>query len=148
MQTRPAWASNSDMSEDMGVMIMNTNASGTHIVHYFGGHGIRMSMGKYVYENSFGYPAESPWDGGNLQRCWGYASPEWTSGSTTSETITIPCDMNRGASGGPWLWSFDGNWGYLNGVNSRVDKLPGATKIITPYFDNTAIDLYNITRNM
>ena len=86
VQTRPAWASSSDMSEDMGVMIMNTNFGGWHIVNYFGGHGFSANLGKYTYENAFGYPSESPFDGGNLMRCWGYASPEWTSGSVTSDS--------------------------------------------------------------
>ena len=81
-------------------------------------------------------------------RCWGYASPEWTSGSYTSETIKIPCDMTRGSSGGPWLYGFDGNWGSINGVVSRIDRIVGPTISLSPYFDNTAIDLYNITRNM
>jgi hypothetical protein len=54
--------------------------------------------------------------------------------------------MNRGASGGPWLYGYDGNLGYLNGVNSRANQLPNATRIITPYFDNSAADLYNTTR--
>ena len=148
VQTRPAWASYSDMSEDMGVMIMNTNFGGWHIVNYFGGHGFRANLGKYTYENSFGYPGEYPFDGGNLNRCWGYASPEWTSGSYTSETIKIPCDMTRGMSGGPWLYGFDGNWGNLNGINSRIDRIVGPTISLSPYFDNTAVDLYNITRNM
>ncbi len=148
VQTRPAWASSSDMSEDMGVMIMNTNFGGWHIVNYFGGHGFSANLGKYTYENAFGYPSESPFDGGNLMRCWGYASPEWTSGSVTSETIKIPCDMTRGSSGGPWLYGFDGNWGNLNGVVSRIDRIVGPTISLSPYFDNTAVDLYNITRNM
>lgn len=148
VQTRPAWASNSDFTEDMGVLIMNTNFGGWHIVNYFGGHGFRANQGKYTYENSFGYPAESPFDGGNLQRCWGYASPEWTSGTVTSDTLRIPCDMTRGMSGGPWLYQFDGNWGYLNGINSRIDKIVGPTSSYSPYFDDTAVDLFNITRNM
>ncbi len=148
VQTRPAWASNSDFTEDMGVMIMNTNFGGWHIVNYFGGHGFSANLGKYTYENAFGYPAESPFDGGNLMRCWGYASPEWTSGSVTSDTIRIPCDMTRGSSGGPWLYGFDGNWGNLNGVVSRIDRIVGPTISLSAYFDNTAIDLYNITRNM
>jgi V8-like Glu-specific endopeptidase len=148
IQTRPAWASNSDTTEDMGVLIMNTNFGGWHIVNYFGGHGFSANLGKYTYENAFGYPSESPFDGGNLMRCWGYATPEWTSGSVTSDTIKIPCDMTRGSSGGPWLYGFDGNWGNLNGVVSRIDRIVGPTISISPYFDNTAIDLYNITRNM
>jgi V8-like Glu-specific endopeptidase len=143
--TRTAWTNNSDFSEDMGVAIMNPR-NGNHIVSYFGGHGFRANIGKNVFENAMGYPAESPFDGGNLMRCWGTSSPEWSFLFWSSETIKIPCDMTRGSSGGPWLNGYNGNWGYLNGVNSRIDRIVGPTIMLSPYFDDTALSLYNATR--
>jgi V8-like Glu-specific endopeptidase len=143
--TRTAWINNSDFAEDMGVAIMNTNW-GWHIVDYFGGHGFRANQGKNVFENAMGYPAEWPFDGGNLMRCWGTSSPEWQVLWITSETIKIPCDLTRGSSGGPWLHGYDGNWGYLNGVNSRIDRIVGPTIMLSPYFDDTAVSLFNTTR--
>ena len=143
--SRTAWTNNSDFTEDMGVAIMNTRL-GWHIVDYFGGHGFRANQGKNVFENAMGYPAEWPFDGGNLMRCWGTSSPEWTVLWITSETIKIPCDLTRGSSGGPWLHGYDGNWGYLNGVNSRIDRIVGPTIMLSPYFDDTAVSLFNTTR--
>jgi V8-like Glu-specific endopeptidase len=143
--SRTAWINNSDFTEDMGVAIMNTR-NAWHIVDYFGGHGFRVNIGKNVWEDTFGYPAEWPFDGGNLFRCWGTSSPEWQVLWITSETIKIPCDMTRGESGGPWLNGYDGNWGYLNGINSRIDRIAGPTVTFSPYFDNTAWDLFNTTR--
>ncbi|MDX6678389.1 MAG: hypothetical protein QOE31_2441 [Solirubrobacteraceae bacterium] len=141
------WTGSSNTAEDMGVAIMNTNFGGWHIVNYFGGHGFQANQGKYVYEDAFGYPAESPFDGGNLYRCWGSSSPEWTTWyGSSSETIKIPCDMTRGSSGGAWLRSYNGSWGYINGVNSRIDRIVGPTIMLSPYFDNTAVDLFNYTR--
>ncbi len=131
--SRTAWINNSDFAEDMGVAIMNTR-NGWHIVDYFGGHGFRVNIGKNVWEDTFGYPAEWPFDGGNLFRCWGTSSPEWQVLWITSETIKIPCDMTRGESGGPWLHGYDGNWGYLNGINSRIDRIAGPTVTFSPYF--------------
>ena len=127
--SRTAWINNSDFTEDMGVAIMNTR-NGWHIVDYFGGHGFRANIGKNVCEDTFGYPAEWPFDGGNLLRCWGTSSPEWQVLWITSETIKIPCDMTRGESGGPWLHGYDGNWGYLNGINSRIDRIVGPTVML------------------
>ena len=121
--SRTAWINNSDFTEDMGVAIMNTR-NGWHIVDYFGGHGFRVNIGKNVWEDTFGYPAEWPFDGGNLFRCWGTSSPEWQVLWITSETIKIPVDMTRGESGGPWLNGYDGNWGYLDGFNSRSTGSP------------------------
>ncbi len=143
--TTGAWNSSSDFTADMGVAIMGTNF-GYHIVNYLGGQGLRVNAGKYVWENSFGYPAEAPFSGGKLYRCYGYASPEWTFLWITSDTIKIPCDMTRGTSGGAFLHDWDGNWGYLNGINSRIDRIVGPTILLSPYFDDTALTLYNATR--
>ena len=145
--SRTAWTNSSDFSQDMGVAIMNTNASGWHIVDYFGGQGLTVNKGKSgVYEYAFGYPAESPFDGGNLYRCQGSTSPEWDYFFTWSQTVKIPCDMTRGSSGGGWLNGYNGNWGYLNGVNSRIDRIVGPTIMLSPYFDDDALSLFNSTR--
>ena len=143
--TTGAWNSSSDFTADMGVAIMGTNF-GYHIVNYLGGQGFRVNAGKNVWENAFGYPAEAPFSGGTLYRCYGTSSPEWTVFWITSDTIKIPCDMTRGSSGGAWLHGWDGNWGYLNGVNSRIDRIVGPTIMLSPYFDDTALGLYNATR--
>ena len=140
-----SWTGSSDFTADMGVAIMGTNA-GNHIVSYLGGQGLRVNAGKNLLENAFGYPAEAPFSGGTLYRCVGNSSPEWSFLWITSDTIKIPCDMTRGSSGGGWLNGWDGNWGSLNGVNSRIDKIVGPTIMLSPYFDNTALSLYNATR--
>ena len=54
--------------------------------------------------------------------------------------------MTRGSSGGAWLNGWDGNWGYLNGINSRIDRITAPTIMLSPYFDDTAWSLYNATR--
>ena len=140
--TRTAWVTGSDFSQDIAVAIMGT-LGGWHIVDYLGGQGLRVNFGVPQWQNSFGYPAEPPFSGGHLWQCWGWSG--WEIGGATHQ---IPCDMNRGSSGGPWLQAWDGNWGYLNGVNSRVDRLPGPTLMKSAYFDNDAWDLYNATRNL
>ncbi|MGL5808512.1 MAG: trypsin-like serine peptidase [Nocardioides sp.] len=145
LSTRTAWANSSNYSQDMGVATMNPNF-GYHIVDYFGGQGLVTNLGKTVYVHAFGYPAESPFDGGNLYRCQGTTSPEWDLGFIWSQTLKIPCDMTRGSSGGGWLYGYNGNWGQLNGVNSRIDRIVNPTIMLSPYFDNDAWDLYNFTR--
>lgn len=147
LSSRTAWTNSSDYSQDIGVATMNTNFGGWHIVDYFGGQGITVNKGKSgVYEYAFGYPAEWPFDGGNLYRCQGYTSPEWDVWITWSQTVKIPCDMTRGSSGGGWLNGYNGSWGWLNGVNSRIDRIVGPTIMLSPYFDDDAWSLYNFTR--
>ena len=143
--TKSAWISSGEWASDMGVAIMNTNY-GWRIVDYLGGQGFRANIGKNVWENTFGYPAESPFDGGNLEECWGTTSPESSFLWWSSDTLKVSCDMTRGESGGPWLNGYDGNWGYLNGVNSRIDQIVGPTVTFSPYFDDTASSLYSSTR--
>lgn len=144
--SRTAWTNSSDFSQDIGVAIMNTNW-GWHIVDYFGGQGLTVNRGKSgVLEYAFGYPAEWPFDGGNLMGCVGWTSPEWDAWLFWSQTDKISCDMTRGSSGGAWLTDYDGNWGRLNGVNSRIDRIVGPTIMLSPYFDDDAWSLYNSTR--
>ena len=139
------WINNSDFTADLGVAIMGTR-NGTHIVNYLGGQGLRVNAGKNVTEDAFGYPAETPFDGGNLYRCNGQSSPETTVLWWSSETIKISCNLTRGSSGGGWLNGYDGNWGWLNGINSRIDRIVNPTIMLSPYFDDTALSLYNTTR--
>jgi V8-like Glu-specific endopeptidase len=139
--TKTGWANDSTFSDDMGVAIMNTN-DGSHIVSRLGGQGIKVNAGKSVFDYAFGYPAEMSFDGGNLYRCSGTISSE------SSQTVKMSCDMTRGSSGGGWLNAYDGNWGYLNGVNSRIDSITSPTIMASPYFDDSAWDLYNSTRNL
>jgi len=146
LSARTAWINDSDFSQDFGVATMNTNFGGWHIVDYFGGQGLTVNRGKTVYENAFGYPAETPFDGGNLYRCDGTTSPEWDVWFVWSQTVKIPCDMTRGSSGGGWLYGYDGSWGQLNGVVSRIDRIAGPTISLSPYFDDDAWSLYNYTR--
>jgi V8-like Glu-specific endopeptidase len=143
--TKTGWANSSDFSDDMGVALMNTRL-GYHIVRYLGGQGLRVNAGRHVYEYAFGYPAEGPFDGGNLYRCEGSSTPEWQILWLWSETIKIPCDLTRGSSGGGWLLDYDGDWGYLNGLNSRIDRIVDPTIMASPYFDDDAWSLYNSTR--
>jgi V8-like Glu-specific endopeptidase len=145
--SRNAWINSSDFTQDMGVAIMAPR-NGWKIVAYFGGQGFRANAGKNVWENTFGYPAEGPFDGGNLEECWGNTSPESSFLWWSSDTLKISCDMTRGESGGPWLNGWDGNWGYLNGVNSRIDRIVGPTVTYSPYFDDDALSLYNATRSL
>jgi hypothetical protein len=146
LSSRTAWTNSSDFSQDIGVATMNTNFGGWHIVDYFGGQGLTVNRGKNVWVNAFGYPGESPFDGGNLFQCWGSTSPEWDYWFSWSQTVKIPCDMTRGSSGGGWFYGWDGNWGQLNGVNSRIDRIVNPTIMLSPYFDNDAWDLFNFTR--
>ncbi|WP_426225024.1 trypsin-like serine peptidase [Pseudarthrobacter sp. DSP2-3-2b1] len=50
---------------------------------------------------AFGYPADSPFDGGSLKTCTGTGTPD--TNNAQFATQGIPCDMTGGSSGGPWF---------------------------------------------
>ena len=66
--------------------------------------------------HSFGYPAARPYNGATLIYCSGGV----TFGYDGRTTLSIPCDMTGGSSGGPWYRDFanGGATGSLTSVNS------------------------------
>lgn len=139
--TRTAWINGDNRAEDMGAAVMATNAYGQHIVDVVGGQGIEWNYPLAQYQFQFGYPQAAPFNGELLKYCTGNS---FNDGGFNG----ISCNMTGGASGGPWLVSFTGTFGYLDGVNSWVfSTAAGAYKWNSPYFGNNAQDLYNTVAN-
>jgi V8-like Glu-specific endopeptidase len=144
--SRGAWTGSSDFTQDMGVAILGLR-NGQHIVNVVGGQGIAWNYSKNYYAYDFGYPQGAPFDGGKLIACAGTTAPEWSFGPWSANTIKLNCDMTGGSSGGAWLRWFDGNWGYINGLNSyKYDNDPNT--MYSPYFSDAAASLYNAVRNL
>ena len=62
-------------------------------------------------------------------------------------TMELACNFTGGSSGGPWLRSFGGESGYINGVNDfGYSSLP--SEIFSAYFGNNADALYNSVANL
>ena len=134
---------NQDEGDDIGAAVMNTNSGGQHIVNVVGGQGLawNWSVNQYVYD--FGYPAAAPFNGQSLQYCNG-SEFNWP---YVSSTMGLACNFTGGSSGGPWLMSFGGEFGYINGVNDfGYSSLPGY--IFSAYFGNNADALYNAVANL
>jgi V8-like Glu-specific endopeptidase len=139
--TMTAWINDSNFAEDMGVAVMGTQG-GQHILR-FGGQGLWVNVSTNQFMNAFGYPQEAPFTGTRLKQCAAWSVQEFPTVWTQTIKIT-PCNFTGGASGGPWLINYDGQWGLVNGINSRADR---ATWVASPYFDDTALTLYNFTKN-
>ena len=103
---------NQDEGDDMGGAVINTNAYGQHIVNVVGGQGIAWNYPNDQFVYDFGYPAEAPFNGATLEYCTG-SEFNW---SGIANTMGLPCNFTGGSSGGPWLMSFSGEFGYVNGV--------------------------------
>jgi len=131
-----AWFYNGNFSYDIGAAVMWTNG-GSHLVNVVGGQGIEWNYPFSQYQYLFGYPAQYPFNGQSLQYCSNWSFYDWG-------RVGISCNMNGGSSGGPWLASFNGTFGYVDSVistgyrysNGQVYQIDG------PYFGNAARDLY------
>jgi V8-like Glu-specific endopeptidase len=137
------YVNNQDEGDDIGAAVMNTNSSGQHIVNVVGGQGFSWNWAESQYVYDFGYPAEAPFNGLTLQYCNG-SEFNWP---YVSSTMGLDCNFTGGSSGGPWLMSFGGEFGYINGVNDfGYSSLPG--EIFSAYFGNNADSLYNSVANL
>jgi hypothetical protein len=141
--TPTAYYDNQDEGDDIAGAVINTNAYGQHIVNVVGGQGIAWNYPDTESVYDFGYPAEAPFNGATLQYCTG-AEFDW---SGISDTMGLPCNFTGGSSGGPWLMSFGGEFGYIDGVNDfDYASLPGY--IFSAYFGNNAGSLYDAMANL
>lgn len=139
--TTTAWFNNNnDFANDVGSAVMNRNG-GQRITDYLGGQGIAWNYPAVYYAYAFGYPQASPFNG-----CCLYAE----NGSTVNPgggVIYMANAMTGGSSGGAWLMSFDGNWGYINGHNDfKYNNQPQL--MYSPYYGNQVANLYNTVRNI
>jgi V8-like Glu-specific endopeptidase len=136
--TPTSYYDNQDEGDDMGGAVINTNAYGQHIVNVVGGQGFAWNYPNDQFVYDLGYPAEAPFNGATLDYCTG-SEFNW---SGIANTMGLPCNFTGGSSGGPWLMSFNGEFGYVNGVNDfGYSWLPG--DIFAAYFGNNAASLYD-----
>jgi hypothetical protein len=62
------------------------------------------------------------------------------------KAIAIPCTMTEGCSGGPWMISSNGVFGYVNGHNDfRPTSDPG--HMYSPYYDSGWFAVFNTAQN-
>ncbi|GAA3436724.1 trypsin-like serine peptidase [Kutzneria kofuensis] len=139
--TTTAWFNNNnDFANDVGSAVLY-RTNGWRITDYLGGQGIAWNypIGQYVY--AFGYPQAAPFDGCCLV---GENGPTYNGGGNTIYMVNY---MTGGSSGGAWLMSFDGNWGYINGHNDfKYNASP--QYMYSPYYGNQVLSLYNTVRNI
>lgn len=81
---------------------------------------------------AFGYPAAQKYKGNKLIYCSGEVAHGYYDGD---DTISMPCDMTGGSSGGPWFKNFDTTAKY--GVQASVNSYgySGMTRMWGPVFD-------------
>jgi V8-like Glu-specific endopeptidase len=141
--TTSEWANNEDAAFDFGLVVMHPRSAGKLVTKVGGvGWAHDVDTTKYHY-NAYGYPAKSPFNGQTLKSCENRTATIWKDGD--ENVISIPCNMNNGSSGGPWLINYNGGW-YLNGHNDFISSRYPNT-MFSPYYGEAWFNLYQRVRN-
>lgn len=111
-----SWIKNSNFSHDQAFFTVYPS-KGYKLVQKVGGNGLATGFGTNQSNvRIFGWPAEPPYNGGSAYYCEGPT----TRVSLFTGDAKMYCEMNGGASGGPWLRKVvNKNLGYVFAVTSR-----------------------------
>ena len=123
---------------DVGALVMEP-LEGVEIADAVGARGIRFNQSPDQLYDSFGYPAEAPFDGEKLWLC--DSDPGMQLGTGSLAFMGIGCDMTGGSSGGGWI--VDG--GFVQSVNSfGILNDPDYEEVMFgPQMKNAALGVYN-----
>ena len=151
------WTLHGNPRYDLGVAILKRKRGRTAGQVADDGQGIEWNYVANQRYWSFGYPAESPFNGEKLAYCRsGMLSRQFPSvrvyrgkvhplavSVSGPAMVEIKCNMTGGSSGGGWIAEFDGShYGYLDGVNSMGDD----TTMDSPYFGDGAKNLWSYVK--
>lgn len=133
------WARSGDDSYDVGIVAVTT-AGGRHLGDVVGGQSIGFGVRRGLRTFGFGFPADPPYNGEHLLYCAGIvrADPQ-----AQTRDQGLRCDLTAGASGGPWLSSFDPGTG--RGVLTSVSSFKYSNDRRTmygPYFGKVVKELF------
>lgn len=144
LTTFTAWMTSGDRNYDVGIANVGSNLLSQQLVATTGGNGLDWDASYAVNVTIWGYPVDTTHnanENGNTPfACYGYTTYQYIS------RIEATCNMNEGASGGPWLeyYNVTSGLGYVDGVTSTGDPLGD---IDSPYFGDDVAELYADTEN-
>ncbi|MGN9838266.1 trypsin-like serine peptidase [Nonomuraea sp. H19] len=97
------WSRESNDDYDVAMVALATSR-GRHVADVVGAQEIAFNTPRGGQAFGFGYPADPPYDGGDLVYCAGRLTAD-PYGQTRDQGLS--CDMTAGSSGGPWMTTFD-----------------------------------------
>jgi len=110
--TLVGWATNHNFAYDIGFVVVSKS-----MFENRGNLGLVFTKGTGPF-TAVGYPANAPFPGNQMYKATGNAVP-----STTGIAMNNN-DMGGGSSGGPWMINYQGQFGYVNGVQSYHNDNP------------------------
>lgn len=134
-----AWTESGSPKRDLGAAVVGEDPGGRALTELVGGRGIGFNQPREQFYESFGYPAQPPFDGEREFRCSSPFAGTDDPGGPGPDASAIGCDMTGGASGGGWVAG-----GSVLSVNSYMycDADGCEERIYGPYQDGTAEALY------
>jgi V8-like Glu-specific endopeptidase len=139
------WQNYGWLEEDYGDAVVSPNNYG-NVVNAVGGTGwaINYSYNQYFY--AFGYPQAAPFDGNTMWYCPSGLYRQDNPSPGNASAMGITCNMTGGSSGGGWLISLNGTFGYVNGHNDY--KYNNDTNhMYSPYYGNDWYLVFNSAQN-
>lgn len=136
------WVNTGSLEDDFGDAVVSPNGYG-NIVSVVGGTGSAYGFPKKQNFTALGYPAEAPYNGNLMYKC---VSGSAAHGFDDGTVLSIACNMTGGSSGGPWLISYNGTFGYVNGHNDfKYTNDPA--HMYSPYYDSEWYTVFNAAQN-
>ena len=117
----PQWIAAENFKYDVGVAVMARNSTGQELEDVVGARGILFNQPVSGTVRSFGYPAETPFDGSKLFACdgsLGVTDPNPGLPAGGPAPMQLLCDMTGGSSGGGWVKTDASGNGSVMSVNS------------------------------
>lgn len=143
MHTFKAWTQDGRWGRDVAFVTTYINAKDKRVVKAVGGQGLRIG-GYFAFKASlFGYPSNLA-GGRTMQRC---DTRVRKASKTPYTSVAFGCRYGQGASGGPWIYRYNGSTGlgYARGVSS-FKPANSVRWIGSPHFDK-AVKRLRVTAN-
>ena len=136
------WSRDGNLASDLGAAVVGPDPQGRSLPELVGGRGIAFDQPRAQLYSSFGYPALAPpieFDGERLFSCTSVGGLSDNPPGPGPQTLSIPCDMTAGSSGGGWVAD-----GSLLSVNSYSYCDEGSCEPVLygPYHGDQAQALY------
>jgi len=137
--TTVGWHSTGDHRYDYAAFSVGKNRNGKKLRKVVGALGFTYDQSRDLHWNTFGYPANTPFDGKRVQVCQASHATDDLS-FLSPQPIGMGCDQQRGASGGPWIYRLArGN--YINSNVSYGYPLSQPEAVYGPYLTSAANEL-------
>lgn len=150
--THANWINNGWLTYDYGEAVVSPNSStnsvnaADSVTEAIGSAGVAYDLPAQQQYSALGYPQQAPFNGTQLWECQSGLTGQDQPNKSGSPTSAITCDMTGGSSGGGWLISQKGKFGYVNGHNDYKYTNDPA-HMYSPYYGDDWFKVYDEAQN-